>query len=399
MEKTYNYIDLFAGAGGLSLGLMNSGWEGLFAIEKNKDAFETLSFNLIEKKNHFDWPNWLPKKNHNIDTVIKKYAKELKSLEGKVMLVAGGPPCQGFSTAGARNENDIRNKLVHSYIKFISLVKPKLIFFENVKGFTYKFKKDNKNGKTYSEEVIKGLKKLGYELEHSIVNFSEYGIPQTRSRFILVGKLGEEFNIFFDSLKLVKEKLLLEKGISSRVTLRDSISDLLEAMGKTQCPDSNNFSSGLYSDSKSDYQKLMRNDIPSGTLIPDSHRFVNHSDEIIKQFQLLLKHGERNKKIDAKTKEKFGIKKRSIYPLARNLPCPVLMSIPDEYVHYKEPRVLTVREYARIQSFPDWYEIKGKYTTGGQLRKKDVPRYTQLANAIPPLFAEQVGITLKEFAN
>ena len=75
------------------------------------------------------------------------------------------------------------------------------------------------------------------------------------------------------------------------------------------------------------------------------------------------------------------------------------MSIPDEYIHYKEPRVLTVREYARIQSFPDWYEIKGKYTTGGLLRKKDVPRYTQLANAVPPLFAEQIGITLKQYVS
>lgn len=395
MGKTYNYIDLFAGAGGLSLGLMNAGWQGLFAIEKNEDAFLTLKHNLLDNKNHFEWPSWLPKKNYDIDYIIKKYKTELEELEGKVSLVVGGPPCQGFSTAGARNEKDKRNKLVHAYIAFIKLVKPKLIFFENVKGFTFEFKKKNKKGKTYSDEVIEGLRALNYELDYDIVNFSEYGIPQSRNRFILVGKLGDVPISFFNELKLLKEKLLTEKGINKTVSLKEAIGDLLEKNGKSTCPDSKNFFSGLYALPISKYQSLMRKEISISKKIPDSHRFVNHSEEIIQQFQALLKHGERNKRINKELKEKYNIKKRSISPLAKDLPCPVLMSIPDEYIHYQEPRVLTVREYARIQSFPDWYEIKGKYTTGGKLRKKDVPRYTQLANAIPPLFGEQCGNVLK----
>lgn len=399
MKKKVDYIDLFAGAGGLSLGLMEAGWRGLFAIEKNADAFLTLKHNLIDNKKHFDWPEWLPQKNYNINFFIKKYKSELAKLTGKVTLVVGGPPCQGFSTAGARKENDTRNMLVHSYIKFIEIVRPKLIFFENVKGFTYEFKRKNKKGKTYSDEVISELEKLGYKLEYDVVNFSEYGVPQARNRFILVGKLDEELGEFFNKLKSVKGRILEEKGISHRVTLHEAISDLLEINGKIKCPDSIGFHSGLYSSPNSEYQELMRKDLPLEKEIPDSHRFVNHSVEVIEQFNLSLKHAERNKKIDQKLKKKFNIKKRSIYPLSGTLPCPVLMSIPDEYIHYKEPRVLTVREYARIQSFPDWYEIKGKYTTGGQLRKKDVPRYTQLANAVPPLFAEQVGITLKQHAS
>ncbi|MBK9567244.1 MAG: DNA cytosine methyltransferase [Saprospiraceae bacterium] len=130
------YIDLFAGCGGLSLGLHQSGWKGLFAIEKSPFAFSTLKYNLIDTLNHFDWPDWLEKTQHDIDQVLARKNKELKKLRGKVDLVAGGPPCQGFSTAGRREESDHRNELISSYIKFIRLVQPKIIFFENVKGFT-----------------------------------------------------------------------------------------------------------------------------------------------------------------------------------------------------------------------------------------------------------------------
>ncbi|MCE1247008.1 MAG: DNA cytosine methyltransferase, partial [Firmicutes bacterium] len=113
------YIDIFAGCGGLSLGLHKSGWTGLFAVEKNADAFATLKFNQIDKKSHFDWPDWLPVTEHDINDLIQNRSCELKALKNKVTLVAGGPPCQGFSMAGKRDKNDHRNKLVDSYLKFI----------------------------------------------------------------------------------------------------------------------------------------------------------------------------------------------------------------------------------------------------------------------------------------
>lgn len=195
MSEKKTYIDLFAGCGGLSLGLFNSGlWKGLFAIEKSPDAFETFNHNLIKNNSHFEWPNWLPKSNHDINAIIKNYPNELKSLRGKIDMVAGGPPCQGFSTAGKRNENDLRNKLIKSYIKFIRQVQPKVIFFENVKGFTQKFDKNKIKGKVYSEYVKSALEYtpknknyLGYKVEGRLVDFSEYGVPQKRTRFILVG--------------------------------------------------------------------------------------------------------------------------------------------------------------------------------------------------------------------
>ena len=138
--STFKYIDLFSGCGGLSLGLHNSNWKGVFAIEKNDDAFKTLEYNLIKKKKHFDWPEWLPQNAHDINEVLNNYELELKKLRGQINLVAGGPPCQGFSMAGRRNESDERNDLINSYIKFVELVQPNLIFFENVKGFTMEFK-------------------------------------------------------------------------------------------------------------------------------------------------------------------------------------------------------------------------------------------------------------------
>lgn len=133
MKKKLSYIDIFAGCGGLSLGLHNAGWQGLFAIEKSPDAFKTLEYNLIKKVNHFSWPNWLPQTHHDINIVLKQYKQELLKLQRKVDLVAGGPPCQGFSMAGRRKENDIRNNLIKSYIRFIKTIQPKIIFFENTR--------------------------------------------------------------------------------------------------------------------------------------------------------------------------------------------------------------------------------------------------------------------------
>ncbi|VHG86273.1 cytosine-specific methyltransferase [Streptococcus pyogenes] len=144
-----NYIDLFAGSGGLSLGLHNAGLKGLFAVEKNKDAFATLKYNLTEKKRHFDWPEWLEMKNWDINELLSEHKNELVQLKGKVDLVVGGPPCQGFSIAGKRENNDIRNQLMHSYIELVKLVDPQMLFFENVQGFTIDFRENGKR-KNYS---------------------------------------------------------------------------------------------------------------------------------------------------------------------------------------------------------------------------------------------------------
>jgi DNA (cytosine-5)-methyltransferase 1 len=199
------YIDIFAGCGGMSLGLYNAGWQGLFAIEKSDMAFETLKYNLIDKKKHFAWPSWLPIKEQDINVILKKYTKELKNLRGEIDLVVGGPPCQGFSMAGRRNAKDERNKLIDAYIQFIALVKPRILFFENVKGFTIGFKEKNSRGEAYSSYVLTKLNYLGYEVCGKIIDFSEFGVPQRRKRFILVGVLKGSPEYFFN--RIIENKI------------------------------------------------------------------------------------------------------------------------------------------------------------------------------------------------
>ena len=399
--KQYTVIDLFSGAGGLSLGLYQAGWHGLFAIEKNAFAFETLKYNLIDNKKHFEWPNWLPQTPHDINEVLKNYSQQLEKLRGTVDLVAGGPPCQGFSMAGKRVKDDIRNQLVFSYIKFIKLVQPKMVLFENVKGFTYAFNTNKRNDvDSYSHKVIRALEGLGYNVKPHVIDFSEYGIPQRRKRFILVGirkDVGSP-DSFEEMLKKNRESFLKGKGITSTVTLREAISDLLRSNGTLPTPDRKGFLSGRYSnEALSDYERLMRGEYPDEHDVPNSHSFAKHSDEKQHCYERLLTDCPiRGKRIDGKARDEWGIRQRGITVLDPNAVSPTITGQPDDYLHYSEPRIMTVRECARIQSFPDWYEIKKKYTTGGKMRRIEVPRYSQVGNAIPPLFAEQAGVVLKQ---
>ena len=191
-KSTVNtYIDLFSGCGGLSLGLGKAGWTGIFSIEKDSMAFETFKYNLIDGKyKHFDWPEWLPKKATTIETVLKNYQKELISLSGKIDLIVGGPPCQGFSLAGRRNPNDPRNKLSGQYIKMVEVISPKYILLENVRGFNASF--SDAKGKQakipYSMIVKAKLEKLGYSIFTRYLNSQDFGVPQQRTWFIFFFK-------------------------------------------------------------------------------------------------------------------------------------------------------------------------------------------------------------------
>lgn len=392
------YIDLFAGCGGLSLGLYKAGLRGLFAVEKNPYAFSTLKYNLIDRYHHFHWPKWLNATNLDINDLLQTKQKELYSLRGQVSLVVGGPPCQGFSLAGQRKNDDIRNQLINSYIEFVRIVQPEMLFFENVHGFTIGFKtskNSQEKGTPYSQNLINNLKAEGYSVAHRMIDMSEYGVPQKRARFILFGIKNGNPDEFFRQLEFNRIQFLVNRGLRVPISIKEAIGDLEKKHGLIPSPDSKGFNAGLYGKIETPYQKLMRKDVSQDSA-PDSHRFANQREDTIKVLTALMKSTKVSTRVTPSQNLVEGLKKRGVTPLKADTICPTITSIPDDFVHYSEPRIMTVREHARIQSFPDDYEFKGKYTTGGKARRLEVPRYTQVANAIPPLFAEQVGIVLSE---
>lgn len=404
------YIDLFAGCGGLSLGLKHAGWQGIFAVERNPMAFETLSHNLIETQNsHFShWPDWLPKKACSIQILTEKHAQRLKELQGQVTLIAGGPPCQGFSSAGRRQKNDHRNKLYQSYIGVVALVKPKIVLLENVTGIKMHFgprpgkKRRGRQPIPYSERIKSSLSKLGYKVYDSEVLASALGVPQSRTRFIAIGIDVTQINLItdktpFDILKQLRESFLKEKGlpVEQPIGCRDALSDLeYDAAAVGPSPDSKRFMAGMYAEASGAYQKLMRGSAAKGE-IADSHRFVNHHPHIIERFRMIMSECARGKNIPDAFREKHALKKACIVPMDAQKPAGTITTIPDDMIHYSQPRVLTVRECARLQSFPDQFQFKSKYTTGGKRRKKECPRYTQVGNAVPPLLGEALGRAMK----
>jgi DNA (cytosine-5)-methyltransferase 1 len=314
-----------------------------------------------------------------------------------VDLVVGGPPCQGFSAAGQRRASDKRNTLIHSYLKFVEIIQPRIIMFENVRGFTLKFTNSKKHSKiTYSEIVLKNLNDLGYtDARGEMVNFAEFGVPQRRHRFVVIATRENLSDDIFSKLAGDKENFLIAKGISAAVSSQAALSDLEYKHGTTKCPDSPRFLSGTVSASQTEFQKYLR--LPNKTgYTPDSHRYVNHTPEIIEAFEKLLANAPRNRTIKGQERELYGVKKRSLTVLDPNEPAPTITTIPDDCIHYSEPRVMSVRECARLQAFPDWFEFKGPYTSGGKVRVKQAPRYTQVGNAVPPLFAEQLGTVIKQ---
>ena len=233
-----------------------------------------------------------------------------------------------------------------------------------------------------------------------IINFAEFGVPQRRKRFILVGVRKANIirsNEFMARLKEQFPKLVERHRLTKSPTLSDAISDLLKSNGTEPTPDRPGFQSGRYGKPSTPYQIFLRMGISETQDIPNSHSFARHTSEKTSCFEKLLAEKDTivGRRIDGDERKKWGIHQRGITVLDPDAVSPTITGAPDDYLHYSEPRIMTVRECARIQSFPDWYEFRSKYTTGGEMRKKEVPRYSQVGNAIPPLFAYQTGLILK----
>ncbi len=397
-----SFIDLFAGCGGLSLGLMQAGWKGQFAIEKSPDAFKTLEQNLCGKgaRHKFSWPSWLECGPTTTSSLLRNHKDDLLNLRGKIDLIAGGPPCQGFSTAGMRNPNDPRNRLTHEYIRIVKLVQPKYLLLENVRGFQLPFAGQKK---AFSSQITKKLQDLlpvGYFAHSAMVPASIFGVPQPRQRFVMIcvrKDLKDFDHCPIEAVIKAAPKFRLRKGLNGhQITAKEAIGDL-EVSGRRlmPSPDTTGFQQIRYKarKRKSDYQKLMRDGVED-CYAPNSLRLTNHRPKTAERFQTILDVCEKGKGVSLEFREAHGMRKQRVAALHPNQLAFTVTTLPDDMIHYNEPRILTVRENARLQSFPDWFEFCGKYTTGGDRRKIDCPRFTQVGNAVPPLMAEAIGQTL-----
>lgn len=404
-----NFIDVFAGCGGLSLGLSEAGCRGVFAIEKSPLAFETLKHNLVDGARHkFIWPKWLPKKAMTCEDLLENYHSDLSSGSTKVDLIVGGPPCQGFSTAGKRNPDDPRNSMTEEYLRLIKVLSPQFIAIENVSGYNMKFKgsklKSDSRPASYADYISEKLETLGYDVSRGLVNCSDFGVPQNRVRYIILcskknNKKGP--NNLFEKLMSGRERFLKGCGlpVDRKVTVGDAISDLC-TLGRSlvQNADSgqSNFQELQYKVPavKSSFLELMRDGC--GAIAPNSLRLANHKPRTVEYFKLVQSICRPGYSMNIEQRKLAGTLKHSTTVLSPSLPAPTVTTLPDDIVHYSEPRILTARENARLQSFPDWFEFVGKYTTGGSARKNECPRYTQIGNAVPPLLARAIGQLIKE---
>ncbi|WP_199231666.1 DNA cytosine methyltransferase [Azospirillum sp. TSO35-2] len=400
-------MDAFAGCGGLSLGLMRAGWKGLFAIEKDLFAFETLKANLIDgPRFQYDWPEWLERKPWTIESLMAAHGADLQGLRGKVDLLAGGPPCQGFSSAGRRKPGDPRNELVERYLEFVEAVLPCMVLIENVRGITYDFvdKGEDAIRRNFANELVSRLG-VHYHVYTDTIRCSTFGVPQQRPRFFLVGMLkASEMRLPlgddpFVRMHAQRDRFLDQRGLKARVSSKQAISDLeCDRAGVGPCLDSKGYNAILTVTPRTNYQRLMRDGF---TGVVSDTRLARHRPHIVERFGKIIvecrEAARLNVQLNKEMRERHGIKKMATRVLDPALPAPTITSMPDDLLHYSEPRTLTVRENARLQTFPDWFVFKGKYTTGGERRAREVPRFTQVANAVPPLIAEMWGEVLMQY--
>jgi DNA (cytosine-5)-methyltransferase 1 len=391
------FIDLFAGCGGLSLGLINAGFTCRFAVEAHPDAFETYRKNLIDgSSSAHDWPNWLDVAPHDVVALANNQKAYLASLRGHVDLIAGGPPCQGFSMNGRRNPDDPRSTMVEAYLDIVELIMPSLVLIENVRGFT---SMPHSSGGTYSSAVKRRLAQLGYDVWSDVLIASDFGVPQRRARYICIAALKGSLPGIdpMARLRTSRHRFLNEKGLpATSITAAEALSDFA-LNGRPAEPDPEWGDRGFGEVSRNDeielsgYQRMLRQGCQKQ---PSDRRIPTHSEPTKTRMRAILDTCTPGRNVTPSERKRLGIGKRTTTLLSADSPAPTVTTLPDDFIHYSDARTMSVREMARLQSFPDWYSFSGPYTSGGKRRQSACPRYTQVGNAVPPMLAEAIGKTL-----
>lgn len=373
-----NVIDLFCGAGGLSLGFSQAGFKIIAANEILKDAAETFKLNHPETKMIVG----------DIEKISpKEFLKKTNLKKEEIDLVIGGPPCQGFSMANRqRLIDDSRNHLYKYFVNFVNEIRPRLFVMENVKGIMSK-----------SKDIIEDFRKIGYTSDFRLLNARNYGIPQNRERVFFIGMKdskdgGHIIAEIFDSIE--------RKKSNNEVPLKDALWGLrkIKALSKKSTTHLESKKSGLSEDEivledepAPRYILKINGGITPTKIFNHKSRFNNERD--LEIFRRLPQGGKSDHPSIADImpyKSRSHIFKDKYYKLKEDSVSKTITAHMkfdcNMYIHPWESRGLTPREAARIQSFPDSFKFLGSFTKW----------YLQIGNAVPPLLAREIAESIKK---
>jgi DNA (cytosine-5)-methyltransferase 1 len=354
-------VDLFSGAGGLSIGLESAGFEVVLANEIEKDFAKTYSLNHSKTI-------MLNCDIHDVDFSCQLTSLGIKN--GEIDLICGGPPCQGFSTVGSKNKKDPRNSLFFEFIRATIEINPKYILFENVSGFKKMY-----DGEAY-KTILQEFKAMGYTTISEVLEASDYGLPQNRQRTIILGWRNDCIPISFPEITHFQEINLF--GGKKKLCLMDAISDLPPL---------------TFNDEKHSYLSLPQNDyqekMRGNETILTEHNSSDYGEKMKEILQLVPEGGTVNDLPEhLRPKNYFNNTYSRLFPyqpsptITRNFGTPSS----SRCIHPFQPRALSTREGARLQGFPDSYKFSGCKTS----------KNLQIGNAVPPIFGEVIA---KEIVN
>lgn len=346
-------VDLFAGVGGLSLGFSMAGFEPVLAVEKDREISESY------KKNHTTKEVW------NKDIQEVNIEKEFAHLKGKIVGVIGGPPCQGFSQKGKRlHIEDRRNYLFQFFIKVVAFLEPKFFLMENVPNIL------SANNNYFKDEIVTAFKKLNYEVKAEILNASDYNVPQNRKRAFFIG-IRDNNNIEFP------------EALSEKVSIKDAIYDL-PFISSGEGEEEVDYRTPI----NSEYQKIMRKNSKKVF----NHISTKHSKLALEKLSLIPK-GKGKEVLPEKylTKSIFSGTWSRLDEDSQSVTITTRFDTPSSgrFTHPILDRCLTVREAARIQSFPDDFIFYGSKSN----------QMLQVGNAVPPQLAYHLAKQIKKGLN
>lgn len=435
-------IDLFCGAGGCSEGLIQAGFHILFSSDISDMVEVTYrhrheQLGLIQGQN--TWFERADIKNLTGD-IIRERIGNLDIFRNaevpEIDLMIGGPSCQGFSRAGRRDKNDPRNMLFGEYVRVINEVRPKYIVLENVEGFMdmqfvgY----EGITGVRYPDGSVtptllrSELELIGYHtLEPRILNAADYGVPQRRNRVIFIGYRDGEVVPNYPlpttpdnhiSLRDAIGDLISDRNIRNRVNRRLTRYQNESRQGRTP-----HFITGQPIAINGNVSSITCQELPnSSALVTERFDLFNPGESGTNLRRRIVEQGidiTGHPNLIGLCADTFNMTDQEVIELFRDgnptndqidilltkknirsrwdpdQPSATVVSIPDDYISPWEPRTFSVREMARCQSFDDSFEFLGKRTTGGLLRRVEVPQCTQVGNAVPPLLAKAVTLEIR----